>query len=173
MHFNQGSRIKFIKGSNLSSKNYNYTAPHRAHALVWLSFAVVFGAHKISFNGIDLSGCGGLILSGCQMPTELHTHFPSSAGWGWQESLWVKIKAGRTVINYYHGEKTLDLEKINLLLIKNIIGWRETNTEIKNAFCNLLPSSQAQLHSFIPTIPIASPLPIPNGAVRMRNQYCG
>lgn len=47
-----------------------------------LSFTVVFGSHNISFNGINLSNCGGLISSGCQMPTELHTRFPPSTGWG-------------------------------------------------------------------------------------------
>lgn len=121
MHFIQGSRIKFIKGRNLSCKSYNYRAPHRAHTLMWLSFTVVSGSHKTSFSGIKCSGCGGLILSGCQMPTELHTHFPSSTGLG-EESPWVKIKTGRPVINYCHGQNTLDLEKINLLLIKNITG---------------------------------------------------
>lgn len=61
--------------------------------------------------------CGGLTLAGCQM----HSHSFSSIGWGEKirrKSLWVEIKAGRSLTSYCGGSNSFDSWKINFLTAK-------------------------------------------------------
>jgi len=63
---------------NLSSEGqlYNY----RAHTLCGCLSLFYLGAIITRSHRINLSGCGGLTLAGCQMPTQLLFHSPSATG---------------------------------------------------------------------------------------------
>lgn len=86
-----------------------------------------------------------------QTPAQLLTHSPSSTGQGetiaWKRS-WDKIKTGKLLASYCHGQNRLNLRKINLFTILKELDskkWRQT--------IEMTPpttTSQAQLNSFIP-----------------------
>ena len=62
-----------------------------------------------------LPRCGGLTLPGCQVPTKAALSLPSSTGQGRENIMkgsWVKIRTGRSLTNYRHGQNRLNLGKL-------------------------------------------------------------
>lgn len=71
------------------------------------------------FNlGKEEGVCGCSPLAGHQVLIQMFSHSPSSAFWGkkttWKKS-WVKIRTGKSLAYYHHGQNRLNLEKINFI----------------------------------------------------------
>lgn len=68
--------------------------------------------------GVHFADSGGLNLTVCQVPTLPCSVSPSSIGHGekirWKSS-WVKIRTGRSLINYCHIRTRFDLRMIGLI----------------------------------------------------------
>lgn len=101
--------------------------------------------------------CGGLTLAGCRMPTELLSHSPSSTAQDEKvrsKSLWLRIKAGRSLINYRRRQNRTDWGKLNLIYWQfKIEKDGEKQRQNENYPPSILPPSfQIQLYPFVLTL---------------------
>lgn len=73
----------------------------------------------ILFNlGKEEGGCGCSTLAGHQMLTQMFSHSPFLTVWGKKircKNSWVKIRTGKSLTYYHHGQNRLNLEKINFI----------------------------------------------------------
>lgn len=85
----------------------------------------------------DQGICTGRTLADCKILTQPFSHSPSSAGQGKKircKSLWVEIKMGRLITNYYQWAKQTQFNsEFSLLPFKNRIGQWEIKTKLEAA----------------------------------------
>lgn len=83
----------------------------------------------------------------------------------WEKSLRVKIKTGRSLPNYHHGQTRFDMRKISLIYWQLKIEWdgEKQTQKLKHVPSAPLHPSQAQLYSLSPNSSTSSPEPRSTG----------